>query len=170
MPRRGSCVTSGLRAAWLIIFSLPVFSPANLPIQDNTAWFFLANQIFEDPKKITFPWLIRHVFTPRGAEEQVARRSTFWHKMVNLGDKFPDFEVDTSKGKIKFYEAIEGKWVLHVHLHNIFKKITSLNELVRGQLKFTMQEGHEVSKTLRFLSSSMIYSNNVTIKFIKGLF
>lgn len=90
--------------------------------------------------------------------------------MVNLGDKFPDFEVDTSKGKIKFYEAIEGKWVLHVHLHNIFKKITSLNELVRGQLKFTMQEGHEVSKILRFLSSSMIYSIDVTIKFIKGLF
>lgn len=135
----------------------------------NTAWFFLANQIFEDPPKNYISLTdIRHVFTPRGAEEQVARRATFWHKMVNLGDKFPDFEVDTSKGKIKFYEAIEGKWVLHVHLHNIFKKITSLNELVRGQLKFTMQEGHEVSKTLRFLSSSMIYSIDVTIKFIKG--
>ena len=168
MSRGGRGVTAGLRAAWLIIFSLPVFSPANLPIQHNTAWFFLANQIFEDPQKNTFPWLIRHVFTPRRAEEQVARRATFWRKMVNLGDKFPDFEVDTSKGKIKFYEAIEGKWVLHVHLHNIFKKITSLNELVRGQLKFTMQEGHEVSKTLRFLSSSMIYSIDVTIKFIKG--
>lgn len=111
-PGGGSCVTAGLRSAWLIIFSLPVFSPANLPIQDNTAWFFLANQIFEDPQKITFPWLIRHVSTPRGAEEQVARRSTFWHKMVNLGDKFPDFEVDTSKGKIKFYDAMEGKWVI----------------------------------------------------------
>lgn len=138
MSRGGSCVTAGLRAAWLIIFSLPVFSPANLPIQHDSSWPIRSSKT---PQKITFPWLIRHVFTPRRAEEQVARRATFWHKMVNLGDKFPDFEVDTSKGKIKFYEAIEGRWVLHVHLHNIFKKITSLNELVRGQLKFTMQRG-----------------------------
>ena len=129
MPRRGSCVTAGLRAAWLIIFSLPVFSPANLPIQHDSSWPIRSSKT---QKKFTFPWLIRHVFTPRGAEEQVARRATFWHKMVNLGDKFPDFEVDTSKGKIKFYEAIEGKWVLHVHLHNIFKKITSLTSLYVG--------------------------------------
>lgn len=170
MPRRGSCVTA--RQAWALHgwsyfryqFSLRQTCQYRT-IQHDSSWPIRSSKT---QKKITFAWLIRHVFTPRRAEEQVARRATFWHKMVNLGDKFPDFEVDTSKGKIKFYEAIEGKWVLHVHLHNIFKKITSLNELVRGQLKFTMQEDHEVSKTLRFLSSSMIYSIDVTIKFIKG--
>lgn len=64
-------------------------------------------------------------------------------------------------------QSKESEYYMYIFITYL---ITSLNELVRGQLKFTMQEGHEVSKTLRFLSSSMIYSIDVTIKFIKGLF
>lgn len=30
-------------------------------------------------------------------------------EMVNLGDEFPDFEKDTSKGKIKFHEFIHNR-------------------------------------------------------------
>ena len=67
MPRRGSCVTAGLRAAWLLDFMYscrrtriyyPYFryqfslrQTCQYSTIHNTAWFFLANQIFEDPKK-----------------------------------------------------------------------------------------------------------------------
>nr|XP_058947029.1 peroxiredoxin-6-like [Pocillopora verrucosa] len=32
--------------------------------------------------------------------------------MVNLGDVFPDFKVDTSKGTIQFHTFIEGTWAI----------------------------------------------------------
>ncbi|XP_025114115.1 peroxiredoxin-6-like [Pomacea canaliculata] len=32
--------------------------------------------------------------------------------MPNLGDVFPDFEAETSKGKIQFHQAIEGSWAI----------------------------------------------------------
>merc|ERR1739844_273128 len=32
------------------------------------------------------------------------------NKMVNLGDEFPNFEADTSAGKIKFHDWLDGKW------------------------------------------------------------
>ncbi|KAK7095562.1 peroxiredoxin-6-like [Littorina saxatilis] len=32
--------------------------------------------------------------------------------MVNLGDIFPDFEADSSIGKINFHKAIEGSWAV----------------------------------------------------------
>lgn len=32
-------------------------------------------------------------------------------EMVNLGDEFPNFEKDSSEGKIKFYEFMGDRWV-----------------------------------------------------------
>ena len=31
---------------------------------------------------------------------------------MKLGDAFPDFEVDTSQGKLRFHEYIEGSWAV----------------------------------------------------------
>ena len=167
MPRRGSCVTAGLRAAWLIIFSLPVFSPANLPIQHDSSWPIRSSKT---QKKLYFlDW--------SGTSLLLEARKSKWREGLRFDTKW--WILETNSPILKSIQAKaksnstkqskESEYYMYIFI-TYFKKITSLNELVRGQLKFTMQEGHEVSKTLRFLSSSMIYSNNVTIKFIKGLF
>lgn len=51
MPRGGSCVTAGLRAAWLIIFSLPVFSPANPSNTGQYSVILLGQSDLRRPKK-----------------------------------------------------------------------------------------------------------------------
>lgn len=102
--------------ALLITFSLPVFSPANLLMQHDSSWPIAGQSDLRSAKKVALlPWLIKHFVAPWRAEEQVVSRSTFWHEMVNLGDKFPNFEADTSQGKIKFHDYIGEKWVLHLH-------------------------------------------------------
>lgn len=59
-------------------------------------------------------------FAPRGADRQIVklpkslRRTVRW--LPQIGDIFPDFTVETTQGRIRFWDWAEGHWV-HLFSH-----------------------------------------------------
>ena len=60
-------------------------------------------------------------FAPRGADRQIVKLPTSMKKTVQrvprIGDIFPDFTVDTTRGRLRFRDWAGGHWV-HVFSHS----------------------------------------------------
>lgn len=71
-------------------------------------------------------------FAPRGADNQLVRlppalrRTVRW--LPRIGDIFPDFNVETTQGSLKFWEWAEGHWV-HLFSHPAAKTPVCTSEI-----------------------------------------
>lgn len=59
-------------------------------------------------------------FAPRGADSQIVKLPTSLRRTVKwlpqIGDVFPDFTVETTQGRVRFWEWAEGSWI-HLFSH-----------------------------------------------------
>lgn len=60
-------------------------------------------------------------FAPRSADNQIVKLPSTMKKTVRwlpqIGDIFPDFTVDTTRGRLQFWDWAQGHWV-HLFIHS----------------------------------------------------
>ncbi|XP_068731148.1 peroxiredoxin-6-like [Montipora capricornis] len=84
--------------------------------------------------------------------------------MVNLGDKFPDFEAETSNGKIKFHDAIDKSWAI------LFSHPADYTPVCTTELALVVKQATEFTKRgvkLFALSCNDVQSHKGWIEDIK---
>lgn len=85
--------------------------------------------------------------------------------MVNLGDVFPDFEADTSSGKVKFHDWLGGSWAI------LFSHPADYTPVCTTELgKAAQMEGEFAKRGVKMiaLSCDSVESHNGWIEDIKS--
>lgn len=73
------------------------------------------------------------LFGPRGAENELIKLPSALRKSVRwlpqIGDIFPDFSVDTTQGKLRFWDWADGSWT-HLFSHPAAKTPVCTTEMI----------------------------------------